>query len=215
MKKATKVTFLIIGIALSGFLVWAWLFSGWFFSSGGRYDDHLLEMGVPFESPADIHAWNEGYSGSTACPWGFVHKGMDLFFNNSAKVLAMAPGQVSEITFVEDPSNPANMFFVKVSIQFNNSMFLRYNFEPWTSSRSDAEVQLGMIKVKVGDWVTKGSVIANFLSYHPSAHIDFSVDNTWDHTGRVCPQPHFSAAAYGEMMNLIHTYHAEWEMCYA
>lgn len=107
-----------------------------------------------------------------------------------------------------------NAFYVNIGIRFNNSIVLHYNFEPWTTSRSEADLQLQMIKVKVGDWVTKGSVIADFLSCNESAHVHFSLDKISGNTGNVCPQPHFSAGAYDEMMNLIHAYHADWEMCY-
>lgn len=196
------------------FFLWAAVFSGWYFSSWGRYDESRLQMEIPFVDQADIHAWNEGYSSSITCPWGFLHKGLDFFFNNGTSVLAMAPGQVRSMTFTENPANLDNVYFYNIGIRFNNSMELHYNFEPWTDDRSKAEVQIAMVKVNVGDWVTTGTVIADFLSYNASAHVDFSIDYLMQDSDRVCPQPHFSVMAYNKMMTLIHTYHTDWEMCY-
>ncbi|MHA1251236.1 MAG: M23 family metallopeptidase [Candidatus Helarchaeota archaeon] len=210
MKKKYKIILLVVIILGGSTFIYLLYLRGFFFSSWGRYDESKLEMEAPWEKAEDIHSWNEGYSESDDCPWGFEHRGLDFFFNDSDKVLAIAPGYIESIELV-DFGGDENRYHIKVNIRFSREFLLVYGFEPWTTSKSDAEKQLDELKIKEGDWVKTGGVIANFVGYTDSAHIHFDLYLNGEQT---CPKNYFSDEAYDEIMSLIHKYHDDWEMCY-
>jgi hypothetical protein len=212
MKKKI-IIFIVIAciVIISAFALYILHNRGTFFSSDGRYDDSELDyMGVIFENSSDINAFNEGFSTSSACPWGFEHNGIDFFFYNNSNVIAAAPGQVWEISnYIGEGKNK---YHVKLNIRFSNSILLSYGFEPWTDNTSYRDKQWDILQVKVGDWVQKGDVIAQFLQCNESAHIHFDV---LENNQRYCPTKYFSTEGYTQMMELIHFYHPTWDLCYA
>jgi hypothetical protein len=184
------------------------------FDPGSRYSSQRLDyMGVVYRNQSDIYAFNEGYSETDDCPWGFVHNGIDYFFNNGSEVLAATPGQISSINWREfdNESNPLNRYNVFIRIRFNATIELSYGFEPFTYVEGDQNRQLAMIYVKVGDWVDKGDVIARFFHVGSGAHIHFGVTigNTW-----LNPEPFFGGADRIELLSLIHFYHPGWNISY-
>ena len=90
-------------------------------------------------------------------------------------------------------------------------MIISYVFEPWTQNEEDADKQLLMFKVKKGDWVEQGQEIARFLHVNEGAHIHFAVIEKED---KSCPRKYFSAEGYRELMEMIHSFHPDWELCY-
>jgi hypothetical protein len=213
MKKGKIIAICIVmGITTVGILA-VLLANHAFFSSGGRYDASVLkDIGVPYESQTDIEAWNGGYSTTDACPWGLAHLGLDFMFANNSRVIASAPGLVEEIRLF-DLSNPENLYAVQVMIRFNSSVRLTYGFEPWTTNTTSRDQQRAMISVSVGDWVTQGDLVGHFLDSNATGaahvHWDISIDDV-----KPCPSPYFSAAAYADIMDLVHSYHIDWELCY-
>lgn len=182
------------------------------FDPGNRYDSERLDyMGVIYENRSDIIAFNEGYSESDNCPWGFVHNGIDYFFDNASPVIAAAPGRVESIQVTDNGANVTNRFFITITIRFNSSLVVHYNFEPWTKNETERDQQLEMVNIQAGDWVALGEQIAVFLKAGPGAHIHFGVilNNEWQ-----CPRPYFSADAYTEIMEMIHSFHPDWDLCY-
>lgn len=210
MKKTLIIILLIVIVIVGLFSTYLLYKVGFFFSAEGRYDDtNLNYMSVLFENKSDINAFNEGYSESASCPWGFEHNGLDYFFNNGSNVIAAAPGQIWEIENHEGEGN--NKYHVRIWIRFNKSTVLGYNFEPWTTKEADRNKQISMFKVKVGDWVQEGDVIAEFLQCNESAHIHFDII---ENGNRYCPKKYFSPDGYNLIMELIHVYHPTWELCY-
>ena len=212
-KRLAIILIIIIIVATGGILSTYLLYQmGFFFDPGERYDWQKLDyMGAPFINKSDLTAWNEGYSESDSCPWGFTHNGLDFFFNDSAPVLAMAPGQVFTIDFV-DTGASVNRYHIRINIRFSREIVLNYGFEPWTNNENDARKQLEQLQINVGDWVNIGDKIADFVAYNESAHIHFDIklnDN------QVCPKDYFSDDAYNKTMDLIHFYNPSWEMCYS
>ncbi|MFW9938753.1 MAG: M23 family metallopeptidase [Candidatus Thorarchaeota archaeon] len=210
MKKVYLIILIVFIVGVGSFITYMMFRAGFFFNPGNRYDSSNLNyMGVLFVNESDIHAFNEGYSESDACPWGFKHQGLDFFFNNDSNVIAAAPGQVWAIQKHE--STDENKYHVRIWIRFNRSTELGYNFEPWTTLESNRELQISMFKVKVGDWVQKGDVIADFLSCNESAHIHFDIVERGKY---YCPVKYFSAEGYTQMMSLVHSYQPTWNLCY-
>ena len=180
------------------------------FNNGGRYDASILNtMGVIYQDRENITTFNEGYSESSTCPWGFVHNGIDYFFANGSNVLAAAPGQVKELSWRDNGAGVANRFFIRVNIQFNATVLLGYNFEPWTNFTADKDHQLALIDVAQGDWVVKGQIIGKFLSVS-QGHIHFDVI---EKNERHCPSQYFGSSDLAEITGMIHDFHS-WDLCY-
>jgi len=180
------------------------------FDNGGRYvSSNLNYMGVIYTNQSDILNWNGGYSESTSCPWERIHNGLDFAFKNESTVVAAAPGLVESILW-NDTGPANNVYSIHVSIRFNESIQILYDFEPFTINSSDVNRQISMLDVEVGDWVAIGETIGQFLAVGGGAHIHFAVYNG----DATCPKQFFSDAAYAEMMELVHTYQSGWELCY-
>lgn len=209
--KAVLIIIIILAVGLGGtFLYFKW--NDFFFNNGGRYDDTQLDyMDVLYENRSDIYAFNEGYSASENCPWGFTHEGIDYFLLNDSKVIAAAPGMVEKIEWKDYGEGEWNRFHVRIWIRFNKDIQIGYNFEPVTVNEEDKDKQIAMFAVEVGEWVEIGQEIARFLYVAEGAHIHFDVIENND---RSCIQKYFSTEGYTEIMEMIHEYHADWDLCY-
>ncbi|MHA1814703.1 MAG: hypothetical protein ACTSX1_01765 [Candidatus Heimdallarchaeaceae archaeon] len=108
-------TILIIVIVLSVGFGGVYLYIQWdnfFFDNNDLYEDVELDyMGVVYENRSDIYTFNEGYSSSINCPWGFIHEGIDYFLINNSKVIAAAPGQVENIEWRDNGEGTENRFY--------------------------------------------------------------------------------------------------------
>jgi len=182
------------------------------FDPGDRYQSERLDyMGVIYANRSNQYGFFEGYSETSSCPWGFIHRGIDYFFINNTEVIAAAPGYVEQVFWRVNSNATLNMYNIYVWIRFNASIILYYTFEPFTHVEGDQDRQLAMLSVQVGDWVMKGSVIGRFLYVEDAAHIDFSVRN-----GEVAydPEPFFGSSDHDEIMGLINDYHPGWNLSY-
>ena len=213
MRKITiTIIFLVIIVLSLGGTALYFFWNDLFFNPGERYSsDELNYMNVIYETRSDNYAFNEGYSESTECPWGFIHNGLDYFLINNSKVITAAPGKVEDISWKDNGVEKENRFHICVTICFNKTLVLVYNFEPWTQKPEDKDQQLAMIIVQKGEWVEIGQEIGRFLCFQESAHIHFEVDYKRQQT---CPQPFFSSDGYNEIMTMIHSFHPTWELCY-
>ena len=179
------------------------------FDNGGRYDSTILNnMGVIYDNRSDIGHWNDGYSESDACPWGFTHNGLDYMFYNNSPVIAAAPGLVIgiEISYVSNTT----FYKVAVAIQFNDTVWLEYSFEDDANVSVRAQ-QVAMLDVEIGDWVVKGDQIARFLQTVDYDHVHFGV---YLNDEAICPRLVMGQADYDEIMILIDIFHSDWELCY-
>ncbi|MHA1770369.1 MAG: M23 family metallopeptidase [Candidatus Thorarchaeota archaeon] len=211
MNRKIVVVIIVIMIAAGGFMYYR---SGnkIGFDPGTRYDSTRLDyMGVIYANRSDIIAFNEGYSESDNCPWGFTHNGIDFFFRNGSSVIAAAPGQVESIEVKDYGEDVANRFHIALVIRFNASVIVLYNFEPWTQNSTQKEQQLALLDVQVGDWVGIGDKIATFLNAGSGAHIHFGIG---DNGQWYCPKSFYSDEAYTEIMAMVHSFHADWDLCY-
>ena len=168
-------------------------------------------MDVIYENQSDIYAVNEAYSNTENCPWGFIHEGFDYFMNNNTPILAAAPGLVYDIAYTDNGEGVDNRYFVSVWIRFNESVEVGYNFESWTTNETDWDNQKSMIDIQEGDWVEQGQEIARFLHVGGGAHIHFDV---MENNERQCHIKYYSSKGYTEIMDLIHSYHPDWDYCY-
>jgi len=179
------------------------------FDNAGRYDSTVLNtMGVIYSNQSDIESWYEGYSESDACPWGFIHNGLDYFFYNNSVVIAAAPGLVEniEVGYLENSA----IYKVDVKIKFNESVTIEYGFEGVGNETLRAQ-QVEMLGIEVGDWVAKGDSIGTFFRPAGGAHVHFAV---YFNDVSFCPRLVMGDDDYNEIMSLIQAFHPTWELCY-
>jgi len=184
-----------------------------FFNPEGRYDsDRLDYMDIIFNNESDIYTVNGAWSSTISCPWVMSHLGFDFALINNSKVLAAAPGQVSAIHLMDWGTETDNRYMVGVSVRFNQTVYVNYGFEPWTTNINDHEHQQKLINISVGDWVEIGQEIGRFLQIGPGAHIHFDVI---ENDVRTRLDRYYSPAAYNRMIGLVHMWHPEWPyLCY-
>ncbi|TET08276.1 MAG: M23 family metallopeptidase [Candidatus Thorarchaeota archaeon] len=214
MKKQAIIIIVIIVIGLVGFgLIQGGLVVDLFpFDTEGRYDSsELNDMGVIYANRSDIESYNEGYSESDSCPWGFIHNGIDFFYFNNSDVIAGAPGLVERIDLNDWGPEAAHRYTINVEIKFNYTVSLWYGFEPWTNSTLAQAQQVAMFNFEVGTWVAKGDVIAKFLAKAGSAHIHFGVvqEGEWRD-----PTLYMSNSSYDELQEMIWDFHPSWSISY-
>ena len=182
------------------------------FDTEGRYDPSFLDyMGVIYSNRSDIGGFTEGYSESINCPWGFIHNGVDYFFYNNSDVIAAAPGLVEKIELHDWGPEAQHRYTVSLEIGFNATVYLLYNFEPWTNSTDEQAQQVEMFNIEVGSWVAKGEVIAKFLHAGDGAHIHFGV-----YQGGEAKDPtlYLSTDGYNELLGMIHDFQPTWQISY-
>ncbi len=180
------------------------------FDNEGRYDSIILNfMGVIYDNQSDIAHFNDGYSESDNCPWGFVHNGIDYFYYNDSVVIAAAPGIVEniELGYLEG----ATVYKVGVQIRFNETVTIEYGFEGDSPDEAVRAQQAAMLDIEIGDWVVKGDQIGRFLRPTEFDHIHFGV---YLNDEAICPRLVMGETDYNEIMSLIHSFHPSWELCY-
>ena len=152
-KRACIVGIILVVAAVAGVLYLGSLPAGDYvepFDNEGRYDSTILNnMGVIYSNQSDIAFWNEGYSESDICPWGFIHNGLDYFFFNNSPVIAAAPGLVEgiELGYLEN----STIYKVVVHIRFNSTLTIEYGFEGDSDDLAIRAQQAAMLDVEVGD----------------------------------------------------------------
>ncbi|MCK5265235.1 MAG: hypothetical protein KAR03_06470 [Candidatus Thorarchaeota archaeon] len=179
------------------------------FDNEGRYDSTVLNnMGVIYSNKSDIAMWNDGYSESDSCPWGFIHNGLDYFFFNNSDVIAAGPGLVEniELGYVAN----GTVYKVAVHIRFNSTLTIEYGFEGFSTDVAVRAQQAAMIDVEIGDWVAKGDQIGRFNRPTEYDHVHFSVYLN----DAICPRLVMGEDDYNEIMSLIQSFHPTWELCY-
>ncbi|MHA2022884.1 MAG: M23 family metallopeptidase [Candidatus Thorarchaeota archaeon] len=213
MKKQACVVGIILVVAAAAAVIYFGDFDGGglidTFDNEGRYDSTVLDnMGVIYSNQSDIIMWNDGYSESDSCPWGFIHNGLDYFFFNNSDVIAAGPGLVEniELGYVAN----GTVYKVAVHIRFNSTLTIEYGFEGFSTDVAVRAQQAAMIDVEIGDWVAKGDQIGRFNRPTEYDHVHFSVYLN----DAICPRLVMGEDDYNEIMSLIQSFHPTWELCY-
>jgi murein DD-endopeptidase MepM/ murein hydrolase activator NlpD len=213
MRKRAILLIVIIIIAASGVILYQQgFFNRFTFDTEGRYDPSILnDMGVIYSNRSDIISYNEGYSESDSCPWGFIHNGIDYFYFNNSDVIAAAPGVVERIDLKDWGPGGAHRYTISVEIRFNATVTLMYGFEPWTNSTDEQNQQVDMFNFEVGTWFAKGDVIAKFLKAGDGAHIHFGVYQNGEARD---PTLYLGTEGYNELLGMIREFHLTWDISY-
>jgi len=176
------------------------------------YDSTILNcMDVIYESQSDIYDFKMGFSTTASAPWGMVHLGINYNLENGAAVLAAAPGNVSYIgckILIYAP----NRYQININVTYNETVVFQYLFNIYAATPTQRDTQLSQINVVVGEWLEKGDQIAILSNFNATlGHVEFRICESGMYK---CPTSYFSSEGYAEIMDMIHSYHPTWELCY-
>lgn len=211
-----KITALVISASavLLGLTIWYQIDeNNLFFNPGIKYYSvNLNYMGVIFKSLDDVEDMRNGFSLSADCPWGYEHRGFDVFFENETDIIAAAPGQVEKFELYDFGPGIEFRYSQKLWIRFNRSISVEYHFECWTDDWDEYLYQVSQINVSIGDWVKKGDILGKVINFGDGAHIHHCV---LENNIMVCMNKFYDATGYNTMLTLIHRSHPDWEFCYS
>jgi hypothetical protein len=170
-------------------------------------DGEDISMITPYINETDVR-WVGSFSSSDNCPWGFAHRGIDIFATGNLKPFqAVCSGVVTSIGLWQ----PVEDWQVSVNIRFNSIYWVGYAFEPFSSNQSDGQTQLDNILVSEGQTVSQGDIIGYLYIVGEYAHVDFAL---YKKGYAICPEPYFTQEATDSILRLIHKEQPGWDMCY-
>lgn len=177
---------------------------------GGQGSDERILLVTPFVNELDLASINEAFSASEDAPWGFEHRGIDLFPSGDLRPFqAVCSGVVDavDVMQLEATSN----WQVRVRLVCNSTYSANYAFEPMTDAPSDGETQLANILVSEGQRVAQGELIGHLLARNEGSHVDFGFNA---HGEPVCPEPYLTEADRAAILRLVRVVWPDAEMCY-
>jgi hypothetical protein len=139
----------------------------------------------------------------TAGDFSATHRGLDFFpIGDDRPFQAVAPGRVKSVDLFYN--SIADVYQVNILITYNSAYTASYAFEP-CSGIDDANIQMGMITVSVGQMVNAGDEIGK-LHVVVGSHLDFILLRDWE---GICPYPYFTTEARESVLALS----VEGRMC--
>ncbi|MFA6860162.1 MAG: hypothetical protein WCR30_02085 [Clostridia bacterium] len=136
--------------------------------------------------------------------------GIDFFCKNGCGFLTFRAMYNGIITHVEpklilDQGETDNWAF-EIWIMLNSKYSILLEFETWGYSSEVKTQQENNLFVKVGDYITQGTIIGNLVACQDSAHVHFSLkeQNVPDEASLIAPESFFSKEAlrYLDIINL-------------
>ena len=163
----------------------------YFGDNGDRYDSTKLNnMGLIFERKTDIDDFEL----------------FRFYFYDGINILAAGPGLVT--------GTSGGISFAIITIRFNKTFRVTYYFYV-SKKESELNQQYERFRVKPGDWVEKGDLIAEFLKFSEDSFLYFNVYESYpDYTIRHCPLDFMSQDAQVVMLEVINEYDPNMDLDY-
>jgi hypothetical protein len=177
---------------------------------GGTADTTRPVMMTPYQHQSEMNVINEAYSETTACPWGFIHKGIDFFpAGDLATFRAVNSGTIDKL---EKFYNSGNGYWqVNLDLRFNSMYRTGYAFEPMSASPAHADTQMLNMSVSVGQTVVQGQVLGRLLVRGGGAHVHFGL---YRNNADICPESFFTAEARDSILSILHRTFPGAALCY-
>jgi hypothetical protein len=126
-----------------------------------------------------------------------IHHGLDFFpIEDDKPFQAAAPGRVTNVELFYNTIS--EVWQVNIWIKYNSVFTESYSFEP-CSDIADANIQMDLILVSVGQMVNAGDEIGKLHMVGDGAHVHFGLLRNWVAT---CPYPYFEASARESILAL-------------
>lgn len=165
---------------------------------------------TPYAHQTEMSSINEAYSETTACPWGFVHKGIDFFpVGDLATFRAASAGTISRLEKFYNSGN--GLWQVNLDLKINSMYRLGYAFEPFSSIEAQADTQMASMSVSVGQTVTQGQTLGRLLVRGGGAHVHFGL---YRDNADICPESFFTPEARDSILSILHRTFPGAFLCY-
>jgi hypothetical protein len=203
-------------------------FSFFFFDKAryGYFFDWLetaqsISMTTPYVNSSDVESIRQAFSSAPTPYWNVAHPGIDFYaYADHMQFQASVPGIIEEVRASQNvneaclSANNCN-WQIGVRIRYDSAYSVEWDFEPFSSSEADKDIQLANISVAVGDVVQKGDIIGTLHRANDTSHVDWGIMKNYT---LICPEPYFSAEAKSSILALIKARHPTWEpegaMCF-
>jgi murein DD-endopeptidase MepM/ murein hydrolase activator NlpD len=150
------------------------------------------------------------FSSTSNSPLGAIHRGLDFVPDSDMRAFqSVFDGKVTRIDLFENED--MGNWQVNVHIEYNDAYSTEYAFEPFSTNQSDGQLQLNYIQVHEGQHVDAGQIIGLLYTPFSNAHVHFSF---FHYNEMICPENYWTEEAREAIMDLIHAYNPDWEMCY-
>ncbi len=177
---------------------------------GGVVDTTRPEIFAPYQNFSEIEYIHQAYSSTAACPWGFVHNGVDFSpYGDSASFQAVSSGRVERLE--KYYNSVASTWQVNLSLRINSRYWANYAFEPLTSNPAHADTQMAMIQVALGQTVSRGQLLGRLLARGHGYHLHFGL---YKDDQAVCPESFFTTGARDSILIILRRAHPGAAMCY-
>lgn len=176
----------------------------------GTADTTRPTLITPYSYQSEMASINEAYSETDACPWGFVHKGIDFFpVGDLATFRAAAAGTIARLEKFYNSGN--GLWQVNLDLRINTMYRLGYAFEPFSTLEAHADTQMLNMSVSVGQAVTQGQVLGRLLKRGGGTHVHFSL---YRDNGDACPESYFTPEARDSILTILHRTFPGAFLCY-
>ncbi|MBA7545561.1 hypothetical protein ES705_37930 [subsurface metagenome] len=167
-------------------------------------------MILPVADANDFLYIGRVYSSTTNSPIGAIHRGLDFVPDGDLKEFqTVFDGVVTRIELFENTGS--GTWQVNVHINYNDAYGVEYAFEPFSTNQTDGQAQLNNILVENGQHVIAGQIIGRLYAPISNAHVHFSF---FQDDQMACPENYWTEDARNAIMELIHAYNPDWNMCY-
>jgi len=122
---------------------------------------------------------------------GKFHNGIDLVIENATMIISPCFGTILNINTNANPYQPGLMM-IQVNIKVNLMWTVSLVFEPYSNNTSFNQLQLSLITVKPGQYVTPGTEIGKLLNGGEYPHLHYMVSKFFTN---ICPYDFSSETA--------------------
>lgn len=177
---------------------------------GGTADTTRPTLVTPYQNYSEMNVINEAYSETTACPWGFVHKGIDFFpVGDLAAFQAASAGTIERLEKLHNTGS--GIWQVNLDLRINSMYRLGYAFEPFSTLEAHADTQMANMSVSVGQTVSQGQALGRLLVRGGGAHVHFGL---YRNNTDACPESYFTPEARDSILSILHRTFPGAFLCY-
>ncbi len=177
---------------------------------GGTADTTRPVLTTPYQNHSEMDVINEAYSETAACPWGFVHKGIDFFPNvDLATYQAACAGTIERLEKFHNSAG--GTWQVNLSLRINSMYRLGYAFEPFSATEAHADTQMANMAVSLGQAVSQGQALGRLLVRGGGAHVHFGLYRS---DVDACPEGYFTIEARDSILSILHRTFPGAALCY-
>ena len=140
----------------------------------GPDNPELTKLTTPYTDISDL-SYVGPYSSNQSTA-GYIHNGIDFMASKDlVEYRSISDGLVTEAKVFYDSTRADTHPQVNIIVKYNKNTTVVYTFEPYSKDVADAERQLTLINVKVGDTITAGQSLGKLIKTAPQSHVHIHI----------------------------------------